>query len=114
LSNATVGILTSTSLSIHAIGHGLAYACDLTDKHAIKQVDRLLSNQGVVVEDIFPIWIRDIIGKRKEIVVILDWTDFDADEQSTLELSLVSSHGRATPLMWKTVPSLNSRSKSIR
>lgn len=103
LSNATVGVLTSTSLSIHAIGHGLAYACDLTDKHAIKQVDRLLSNQGIVIEELFPVWIRDIIGERKEIVVILDWTDFDQDDQATLELSLVTSHGRATPLMWKTV-----------
>lgn len=103
LANATVGILTSTSLSIHAVGHGLAYACDLTDKHAIKQVDRLLSNQGIVVEEIFPIWIRDMVGERKEIVVILDWTDFDQDKQATLELSLVTSHGRATPLMWKTI-----------
>ena len=103
LANATVGVLTSTSLSIHAIGHGLAYACDLTDKHAIKQVDRMLSNRGIVVEEVFPIWISDIIGERKEIVVILDWTDFDQDDHATLELSLVTSHGRATPLMWKTV-----------
>lgn len=44
LANATVGVLASTSLSIHAIGHGLAYAYGTTSKHSIKQVDRLLSN----------------------------------------------------------------------
>jgi len=103
VANATVGILTSTSLSIHAIGHGLAYAYGLASKHSIKQVDRLLSNQGVDVDQILPLWVKDIIGERKEIIVILDWTDFEKDNQATLELSLVTSHGRSTPLMWKSV-----------
>lgn len=30
-------------------------------------------------------------------VVALDWTEFDADDQSVIALYLVSSHGRATP-----------------
>jgi len=33
----------------------------------------------------------------------MDWTDFDHDNQSTLMLNLVTSHGRSTPLLWKTV-----------
>jgi hypothetical protein len=33
----------------------------------------------------------------------MDWTDFDADGQTTLALNLVSNHGRATPLLWLTV-----------
>jgi hypothetical protein len=33
----------------------------------------------------------------------MDWTDFDADDQATLALNLVTSHGRATPLLWLTV-----------
>ena len=33
----------------------------------------------------------------------MDWTDFDADNQSTLALHLVTRHGRATPLLWLTV-----------
>jgi hypothetical protein len=36
-------------------------------------------------------------------VVAMDWTDFDADDQATIMLSLVSNHGRATPLVWLTV-----------
>lgn len=103
LANATVGVLASTSLSVHAIGHGLAYAYGLASKHSIKQVDRMLSNLGIDLDVIFPLWTKDIIGDRKEIVVILDWTDFEKDDQVTLELSLATRHGRATPLMWRTV-----------
>ena len=33
----------------------------------------------------------------------MDWTDFDADDQATLVLSLVTGHGRATPLLWLSV-----------
>jgi hypothetical protein len=33
----------------------------------------------------------------------MDWTDFDPDDQSTIMLSLVSNHGRSTPLVWLTV-----------
>jgi hypothetical protein len=35
--------------------------------------------------------------------VVLDWTDFDADKQATIMLSLITDHGRATPLVWLTV-----------
>jgi hypothetical protein len=90
---------------IHSIiiGHSLAQARGLLGKHAIKQVDRLLSNQGIVVWDMFAAWVPRVIGQRKAIVVAMDWTDFDADGQTTLALNLVSSHGRATPLLWLTV-----------
>jgi hypothetical protein len=33
----------------------------------------------------------------------MDWTDFDADRQATIMLSLITAHGRATPLVWLTV-----------
>jgi hypothetical protein len=33
----------------------------------------------------------------------MDWTDFDADDQTTLALNLVTNPGRATPLLWLTV-----------
>jgi hypothetical protein len=35
--------------------------------------------------------------------VAMDWTDFDADNQATIMLSLISKHGRSTPLVWLTV-----------
>ena len=33
----------------------------------------------------------------------LDWTEYDEDDQSTIALYGITSHGRATPLIWKTV-----------
>ena len=46
---------------------------------------------------------REVVGERREIVVAMDGTDFDADNQSTLALHLVTNQGRATPLIWRTV-----------
>ena len=103
LANGALGVITSASLAVSIIGHSLAQARGLLGKHAIKQVDRLLSNQGIVVWDMFAAWVTQIVGQRKAIVVAMDWTDFDADDQTTLALNLVSNHGRATPLLWLTV-----------
>jgi len=52
---------------------------------------------------LFGSWVRAVVGARREIVVAMDWTDFDADNQSTLALHLITRHGRATPLLWLTV-----------
>lgn len=103
LANGALGVMTSASLAVSIIGHSLAQARGLLGKHAIKQVDRLLSNQGIVVWDMFAAWVTQIVGQRKAIAVAMDWTDFDADDQMTLALNLVSNHGRATPLLWLTV-----------
>jgi hypothetical protein len=103
LSYATLGVATSASLAVAVIGHGLAQARGKADKHAVKQVDRLLSNPGVDVWKLFAPWVEHIVGKREKVVVAMDWTDFDADNQTTLALHLVTGHGRATPLIWLTV-----------
>ncbi len=103
LANGALGVMTSASLAVSIIGHSLAQARGLIDKHAIKQVDRLLSNRGIVVWDMFAPWVREVVGPRREIVVAMDWTDFDADDQTTLALNLVTRHGRATPMLWLTV-----------
>src|SRR3984957_9658750 len=101
--NGALGVMTSASLAVSIIGHSLAQGRGLIDKHAIKQVDRLLSNRGIVVWEMFAPWVREVVGPRKEIVVAMDWTDFDADDQTTLALSLVNRHGRGRPLLWLPV-----------
>lgn len=103
LANATVGVMTSAALGVHAIGQGLAQARGKLTKHAVKQVDRLLSNPGVDVWALFAHWVPYVVGARQRVVVAMDWTEFDADEQATIMLSLVTRHGRATPLLWLTV-----------
>jgi len=103
LAGAAVGVLEGAALGIHAIGKALAMSAGLKTKHAVKQVDRLLSNEGIAVWSLFASWVPFVVGDRPEIVTALDWTDFDQDDQSTLVLSMITSHGRATPLLWKTV-----------
>ena len=103
LTNAAIGVLRAGALGVHAIGVGLAREMDLNPKHAIKQVDRLLSNPGIQVWELFEQWVPFVLAQREEALVAIDWTDFDADGQTTAMLHLISSHGRSTPLVWKTV-----------
>ena len=103
LGNATLGVLTSASLAVHAIGQGLAQAMGKLREHGVKQVDRLLSNQGVDVWEFFGYWVPYMVGARSEVVVALDWTSFARDAHETIVTSMLTSHGRATPLLWKTV-----------
>ncbi len=105
LANATSGVLASASLAVHAIGQGLAHVQGTLSKHGVKQVDRLLSNQGIEVWQFFTHWVPYVIGARSEVVVALDWTSFAQDGQDTIVLSMLTRHGRATPLLWKTVKS---------
>jgi hypothetical protein len=103
LANAATGALSAAAFGIAAIGRALAIARDLDPQHAIKQVDRLLSNEKIDLAALFPLWVPFCVGSRSEIVVALDWTEYAADGHSTIALHLVTRHGRATPLMWKTV-----------
>src|SRR5487761_2171861 len=103
LANATLGVISSASLAVNTIGQGLALARGRLTKHAIKQVDRLLSNAGIDGDDLLKRWVPHVVGQRPNIVVAMDWTDFDDDNQATIMLALVSSHGRSTPLVWLTV-----------
>jgi hypothetical protein len=82
LANATLGVVKTASLAICTIGQGLALARGLATKHAIKQVDRLLSNEGIDIDAALRHWVPYVVGSRPSINVAMDWTDFDADNQS--------------------------------
>lgn len=103
IANAVMGVIHAAALAVHAIGAALARVEALATKHAIKQVDRLLSNPGFDLQQRWYDWIRHVIGEQKEIVVALDWTDYDADKQATVTLAMVTQRGRSRPLMWRTV-----------
>jgi len=103
LANATTRVLTSASLAVSAIGQGMAHACGVETRYAVKQVDRLVGNAKVEVWSYFAYWVPYVVAERKAIVVALDWTDFDRDGQATLALNLLTGHGRAIPLIWRTV-----------
>ena len=103
LANSVVGTVDAAVLSIHAIGRGYAHVTNKNEKHGVKQTDRMLGNAGIEVWQLFRPWAQFVVGERKEIVIALDWTEFDADDHATLAGYLITSHGRATPLIWMTV-----------
>ena len=53
----------------------------LNARHAVKQIDRMLSNPGIDVDQILALWVPFVIGARTSLLVAMDWTDFDADNQ---------------------------------
>lgn len=103
LANGVAGVLNAAVLSIHAIGQAYAQVAKITAKSGVKQVDRLLSNDGFDLDTVLRQWVQFVVGEGGPVLIALDWTDFDADDHTTLCAYLVTTHGRATPLAWKTV-----------
>jgi len=84
LGNAVTGVLRAATLSVHAIGEGYAEVARTKPRFGVKQVDRFLRNTAIDVAKLTPSWAKFVIGARKEIVVALDWTDFERDDHATL------------------------------
>jgi hypothetical protein len=103
LASYTVGAMQAASASIHAIGAAYAAVADIAPKHGVKQMDRYLSNKGINIDELMPQWAAFVLSGRKEVIIALDWTDYDDDDHATLSAYVVTNHGRATPLAWKTV-----------
>lgn len=111
VSDAVSGVIESKSLMVSRIGAGIAKQKGLKTKHAIKQVDRLLSNDKVD-----PLYLQGqlasfLIANRSRIYVAIDWTVFSKDRQMTISLRLITTHGRATPLLWQTVSTIDLKGK---
>jgi hypothetical protein len=90
--------LGAATVSIAAIGRAYAKLANVDSKSEARQIDHLLSSDGFVLSELMPLWIRNVIGNIANIVVAIDWTDFDDDDHTTLCVYLVTTHGRATPL----------------
>jgi hypothetical protein len=97
------GVLHAASLGVRAIGQGLALANGLAPRHAIKQVDRLLSNPKLMREEVAHCWVRFVVAERQELIVNFDWTELQDSDQAMIVLGTQTEHGRSTPLVWKTV-----------
>ncbi len=72
LAGATLGAIHSASMAVALIGQGLALARGLTTKHAVKQVDRMLANEGIDVDALLGHWVPFIVGQRAKVAVALD------------------------------------------
>ena len=103
LTDGVDGVLHAASLGGRASGQGLAVAQGLAPRHAIKQVDRLLSNPKLAMAQVFGCWVPFVVGERREIFVNFDWTECEDADQCTVVLGRQTGHGRSTPLGWQTV-----------
>jgi hypothetical protein len=99
----TFGVVRADRLGVAAVGRAMARSRGTFWKHGIKQVDRFLSNAKLPPKKLWPALLRAVVGNRTQVLVTMDWTDFDADDQTTLVLSLVTRSHRAQPLVWRTV-----------
>lgn len=88
-------LLISGVVGIAAIGRELKVST--TPKHAIKRVDRFLSNRKVPLLKMLTAYILWVIGPRQRIGVCCDWTKIR--EWPVLVASLVY-RGRSIPLLW--------------
>lgn len=68
------GVLEGAALGVHAIGRALAVATGLESRHAVKQMDRLPSDSGIDVWELFGSWVPFVVGDCLEIVGALNWT----------------------------------------
>ena len=102
LKNGVTGVVLAASLAIHAIGQAYARCAKIVPKSGVKQIDRLLSNTGIALDLVLKCWARFVVGSRTELLLAMDWTEFDDDKHSTLAVYAVTNHGRATPLSWRT------------
>lgn len=103
VANAVTGTLRAARLSVHAIGLAYSGLAEISPKHGIKQVNRYLGNGAISIGKLLPNWAKFVIGARKEILLAVDWTEFDDDDHTTLAAYVLTGHGRATPLYWQTV-----------
>lgn len=103
LAHSVVGAIHADVASITAIGRAAARAREVSEKHSIKQVDRLLANSKVDAFEVMSHVIPVLVSARSRIVVAVDWTEFASNGHSTVAVSMITEHGRATPLMWITL-----------
>lgn len=87
------GLMRSHRVGIAAIGRALGGI----PKHAIKRVDRFLSNPRIDLELAHRALAREVIGPRKRVLVSVDWTQVRA--QWVLVAGVVVG-GRAAPILW--------------
>ena len=72
LSDMVVGLMAGGLFTVTGIANSLTAVNELSPKHAIKQVDRAIGNDKLVVWDIFDQWVKYQIGGKTDIIVALD------------------------------------------
>ena len=109
------GALHAERLMISRIGRCLAHLEGTTSpKYAIKAVDKLIGNEKFDIAECFQFYVPWLVAHRPKMIVTLDWTEFCYTGHQTLSVNLVTKHGRATPLLWKSYDDEEIRGRRVR
>ena len=82
LANGVIGCAHAATLGVRAIGAGLAAARGLMRKHAVKQIDRLLSNDALDMAMLLSVWVKFRLAGKQSVKIAMDWTDFDEQDHT--------------------------------
>ena len=99
---AVQAIGSASALALSVVATTLAALHGILPVLAVRRLDRLLVNPALDLSVRGFAYVQTVLGGRTEALIALDWTEFDADDHSTLCAYLVTTHGRATPLWWRT------------
>lgn len=102
LASFSVGLLKAESLTLHRIGLGMSGVYGTDKKHTTKQLDRFFTHSTIDMEAAQIALAAHVLKGKEEALIAVDWTEYDADDQSTLCAYLLTTHGRALPLVWET------------
>jgi hypothetical protein len=102
LSNAVIGLLRSGTLRIHSMGRGYSAVSGIKMKSAIAQIDRFVGNTGIKLETFQRCITNFITRGQMDIMFMMDWTEFDEDDHTTLVMSVATDHGRSIPVAWRS------------
>lgn len=95
IADAVLALLRSQTLALTAIGRHIGG--DVADKHNIKRVDRLLGNVALGGErqHIYAGLAQKLIGNRKHPVILVDYSDVDAQRTRHILRAAIAAEGRA-------------------
>ena len=82
-------------------------------KYAIIAVDKLIGNEKFYLSECFQFYIPWLIAHGPKLIVTLDWTEFCYTGHQTLSVNWVT-HGRETPLLWKSYDDTEIRGRRVR
>ena len=100
IANIVCSAVYADRISIARIGRKLALHTGIATKHAIKRVDRYLSNHRVEPSEAMAGTIRWLSLRSKRLLVSLDWVDIRSFHCLVLA---AWCKGRAIPLLWQVV-----------
>lgn len=114
IGRAVFGALHADRLMISKIGRSLAHLTGSSPKHTIKAVDKLMGNEKFDLPECFQFYVPWLVAHRPKMIVTLDWTEFCYTGHQTLSVNLVTKHGRATPLLWKSYEDTEIKGNRVR